>query len=129
LASDLEPIVITGTQHGERMVLRDRFRDVLTAATKQRHLLVGVITASTSSVYEWVLYERLQMLLAVNAARQERDLPLVMLRDIERMDRLATGHVDWLDKLSFYCAELATDEVHEWANHKGSSEREGDGGA
>lgn len=56
---------------------------------------------------EWVLYERRQLLSAVNLERLSRNLPAATERDISRMEQMACGHTDYGTKYPLYCAELA----------------------
>lgn len=59
----------------------------------------------------WVLFERDAMHAAVNAERASRGLPPIELKAIERVERLACGHVDYSRKYPLYCAEIALGEV------------------
>lgn len=56
---------------------------------------------------EWVIYEREVMLQAVNAVRLQRERPQVTVKEVHRVERCATGHVDYSQKFALYCAELA----------------------
>ena len=95
-------------RHRDLMALRDRFRSRLRELSSNRHLRTGLVrTASGHTEIEWALHERAQMLVAVNEVRTERGLSPVSLSDVERADRLATGLIDWFEKFSFSCAELA----------------------
>lgn len=94
------------TQTDEKIRLRNLLRDALLAATEQRDLRNEVIFAASGPEPWWVCYERVQMLNAVNQFRLERGRSLISMDAIVRVDQLATGHVDWLDKFSLYCAEL-----------------------
>lgn len=90
----------------EKLTLRDRFRDVLIEATESRNQRQGIVQTVRGPEIGWVIYERMCMLTAVNVARSERGYPPVGIDAVRRADQQATGHVDWLDKLSLYCAEL-----------------------
>lgn len=92
----------------ERRQLRDRFRDVLLEAATQRGRREQIVQ-SPDGLFEaaWAEYERDQLLLAVNAERSRRGLPATTRDDIRHADRQAAGHVDYADKISLYCAEIA----------------------
>jgi len=62
------------------------------------------------TVPAYVLFEREAMLAAVNAVRAARGLPLVDVKKIDRVERLACGHVDYSSKYPLYCAEIALGE-------------------
>lgn len=90
----------------EKISLRDRFRDVLIDAAKQRDQRREIVTTVWGPEIGWTLYERVRMQEAVNFALTERGLPPVGIDVIRRADQSATGHVDWLDKFALYCAEI-----------------------
>ena len=90
----------------DKIALRDRFRKVLIDATKCRDQKRAIMETTWGPEVEWVGYERAQMQAAVNFARAERGRAPVGIDAIRRVDQWATGHVDWLDKFSLYCAEL-----------------------
>lgn len=79
--------------------------DVLLSAAKERGARPGFDAASGE--LEWVLYERAQMLAAVNAVRHQTDAAPVYLEAIADVERCASGHVDYATKFALYCAELA----------------------
>jgi hypothetical protein len=93
----------------EKLALHNRFRDVLIEATGARNQHQGVVETVWGPEIGWVIYERICMLTAVNVARAERGYPPVDIEAVRRADQYATGHVDWLDKFSLYCAELTLD--------------------
>lgn len=58
-------------------------------------------------VPEWVLYERRQLLSAINLERLTRKLEPVMESQVFRVEQMACGHTDYATKYPLYCAELA----------------------
>lgn len=94
----------------EKLALRDLFCDVLIEATRSRNQRREIVQTVWGPEIGWVIYERMCMLTAVNIARSERGYPPVDIEAIRRADQQATGHVDWLDKFSLYCAELTLKE-------------------
>lgn len=90
----------------EKLDLRDRLRHKLELVCRERDKRTSVVKTESGPEIEWVLYEQYRMLEAVNLLRAARGLSCVSANDIRRADRLASGHVDWLDKFSLYCAEL-----------------------
>jgi hypothetical protein len=75
--------------------LRDHFLAKLAKAQEQR-----------SQRADWIEFERSVMFEAVNNERQARGLPPISLTDVMRVERMATGHVDYSSKFALYCAEL-----------------------
>lgn len=55
---------------------------------------------------EWIDFERLVMLAAVNKFRISRGFDLRSLEDVERVEQMASGHYDYTKKFALYCAEL-----------------------
>lgn len=93
----------------EKLALRDRFRGMLLEATGTRNQRQEISRTVWGPEIGWVIHERMCMLTAVNVARSERGYPPVDIEAVRRADQQATGHVDWLDKFSLYCAELTLD--------------------
>jgi hypothetical protein len=62
------------------------------------------------TVPAWVLFERAALHKAVNEERARRNLPPVDIKAIDRVERLATGHVDYATKYTLYCTEIALGE-------------------
>jgi len=89
-----------------RRELAGRLRHVLLAAAEERHLRGGWVPGAGGKELGWVVYERGQMLTAVNAERQARDLPPVPVEDVMRVERRAEGHSDYVAQFAFGCAEL-----------------------
>jgi hypothetical protein len=54
----------------------------------------------------WILAERLRMLEAVNEERARLGKDPVALSAIERVERCAAGHHDYVHKFALYCTEL-----------------------
>jgi hypothetical protein len=79
----------------DKLRLHDKFLQSLATAQKQR-----------GERDDWMLFERQTMLDAVNAERAARSRPPVSMAEIERADRLASGHSDYSRKFALYCAEL-----------------------
>lgn len=95
------------TNNDDRVAVRDRLRGILINATVERPFRSGFGGTESGSEIEWVLHGRLEMLTAVNKVRADRGYPPVLIGEIERADRLAAGHVDWVDQFPLYCAEIA----------------------
>lgn len=85
----------------ERMQARDRLLEVLVKAQEQRH--------KRREANGWILYEREQMLCAVNYERARLNEPPVPMASLERAERQALGHSDYSSKFALYCSELAYD--------------------
>lgn len=83
--------------------LRDQFLQVLSEAQELRPQKMRHI----GDELEWVIYEREVMLRAVNAVRLQRDCSAVIVEEVRRVERCASGHVDYSQKFALYCAELA----------------------
>jgi hypothetical protein len=88
----------------------EQLRAVLRGAVGQRDQRPELVETDGGSERAWVLFERQEMLTAVNVLRVERDLPPIGIEVITRMDLYATGHVDWFEKFSWSCAELMMTE-------------------
>jgi hypothetical protein len=58
----------------------------------------------------WVVFEREQLHAAINVERLRHGLPTVDLKMVDRVERLASGHVDYASKYTLYCAEMALGE-------------------
>jgi hypothetical protein len=77
-------------------------RDVLTAATKVRHLRPNYIDGDL----EWVSYERSVMHDATNAIRARYRKPPVGGDEILSAETRACGHIDYVQKYAIGCADL-----------------------
>jgi len=93
----------TGRTHTELMALRDTMLHTLQEAAKHRDQRPDPIGDELG----WVVYEREQMATAINAARTNRGLGPVTLKDVARVEQQACGHVDYASKYALYCAEMA----------------------
>lgn len=91
----------------ERRRLRDRFRAILLDAAKERRQRENIIETKYGPEPEWARYERQSLLTAVNDERAARHLLPATADQIRNADSQAAGHVDYADKVSLYCAEIA----------------------
>lgn len=99
----------------EKLSLLNAMRVVFDKATKERKKRQAFVTDPcetrfTHTVPEYVLYERATMLAAVNEERARRGFSPVDEKAIDRVERLACGHVDYASKYPLYCAEIALGE-------------------
>lgn len=99
----------TTTALRERLAIRDRLKVALASAQQHRDQRPGIVDTPHGPECEWVRYERAVMLDAVNAERAELGKPPALITEVETMDRMAAGHVDYTDKFSLYCTELVVD--------------------
>lgn len=96
-------------QRAERIRLRDALQNVLQTAAKERSKRSEMVRFDNESVPAWALYEQGKMLEAVNLALTARNRPPVQLADIQRVERMAMGHVDYASKFALYCTEIVLD--------------------
>lgn len=85
--------------------IRDELLAVLTKAQEER---------SRRSPYGpdgWIQFERSTLHAAVNAERLARGCMSIPVDHVERVERLANGHVDYSRKFALYCAELVFKDV------------------
>lgn len=98
-----------------RLHLIGEMQKVLSRAAQERRerpdLVDDPIGPWPGQELEWVLYEREQLLTAVNVERASRGLPEAALSDVKRVEQMAVGHTDYGHKFSIYCAELAMGET------------------
>lgn len=100
----------TATALRERLAIRDRLKAALTRAQQQREQRPDIVATPHGPECDWwVGYERAVMLDAVNAERAELGKPPALITEVEAMDRMAAGHLDYTDKFSLYCTELVVD--------------------
>lgn len=85
----------------------DRFQRVLSDEIQHRRDRLEVNDWGHRSETRWVWCERQAMHTEVNRARAELGLAPVPITAVERVERLACGHVDYFRKFTWYCAELA----------------------
>jgi len=99
----------------EKLALIKTFEEVFQKAAKERKNHQGFVTDPLEtrfsfSVPAYVLFEREALHVAVNAERARRGFPPVDLKAIDRVERLACGHVDYAHKYPLYCTEIALGE-------------------
>lgn len=94
----------------DRIRLKDEFQTVLAGAVLERPARGAEVFANGKRELGWVVFERERMLAAVNKERGRRGLPRLAVGDVERVERLAVGHSDYVSKFALYCAELALGE-------------------
>lgn len=94
----------------ERFRLMERMRETFRQAAKRRNELTTWEQRDDESQPAWVFWEREKMHEAVNGERIRRGFPVVPIQEIRRVERWATGHVDYADKFAIYCTELALGE-------------------
>lgn len=99
----------TATALRERLAIRDRIKSTLAEAQQHRDERPDIVATPHGPECEWVRYERAVMLDAVNAERARLGKPPALITEVEAMDRMAAGHVDYTDKFSLYCTELVVD--------------------
>jgi hypothetical protein len=91
----------------QRRAMWDRFKRVLRTAMAERGARSDEVRAEGGYLPGWVLFERQEMFAAVNRARAEQGRTAVPMDAVERVEQMACGHVDYFDKYTLYCAELA----------------------
>jgi len=97
----------------DKLDLRDKFLSVLKAAATQRKRRTALVSAPGGvgrSEPEWVAFERRAMAEVVDAARAARGLAAASPERLQRAERIAVGHVDYMEKFALYCAEIALGE-------------------
>jgi hypothetical protein len=92
--------------------LQQRFDEILAKAMKERGDRQEFIPDphDTHQNPAWVLFERQTMHDTVNAERQARGLQPIPISAVVRVERCASGHVDYQRKFALYCAELVLGE-------------------
>lgn len=100
-------MTISGHTHTELMAIRDTMRDLLSKAMEARDERRDFVDDGPRTVPAWVIYERQRMTFAVNIERRKRDLNVVTLEGVARVEQQAVGHAAYASKFAFYCAELA----------------------
>ena len=81
-------------------------RAVLNLAATHRDERQFTVNGPDGPELGWIAYERYQIRAVVDAERAARDLPPARLDAIVRVERLATGHSDYVAKFAWGCAEL-----------------------
>lgn len=85
----------------------DHLYDLLLKAAGQREQRSDLTPGPDGVECEWAAYERSCMHEAVNALRTSRGLTQLPIEEVIRVERTASGHIDYARKYAFYCAELA----------------------
>jgi hypothetical protein len=104
-------MMTTQQQAGWRALIA-QFSEVFLAAAEERVHRPEFIDSPDGPEMAWVIYERTQMLNAVNAERAARDLPPVPAEDVIRAERQACGHCDYVKKYAIGCADLVVGARH-----------------
>lgn len=91
----------------DRRQLIDHFRKLLAEEQAKRPSREKYVRWGDEDVPEWLKAELEMLRMEVNLQRRERGLRLVQMRDIRRLDTMASGHSDYSVKLAIYCAELS----------------------
>lgn len=85
----------------------DVLRAALTTAQQVRDERMSFVALSDgTSELSWVLYEREQMLTAVNELRSAAGKPAASMEEVLAAETLARGHVDYTAKFAMGCADL-----------------------
>lgn len=95
-------------RHDDWRAQVDHFRNVLLGAIAERSARDEWAEGPQARELAWVTYEREVMHKAVNAERQIHGLPPATLEDVQRAERQAYGHSDYVATFAIGCAELAT---------------------
>jgi hypothetical protein len=82
---------------------------VIQTAAKERPKRPEMVHVDNESVPAWALYEQGKMLEAVNLALADRNRPPVQLANIQKVEHMAMGHVDYASKFALYCTEIVLD--------------------
>jgi hypothetical protein len=97
---------------GDLTNIAPALRSILAGAIAEREQRPDLVDTPNGPECAWALYEREQMLGAVNAIRADLhpDWPPVPMELVEHADQQAAGHVDWFRKFAWSCAELVIKE-------------------
>lgn len=102
----------------DRRALIGQFKEVLLAAAERRRERDDFVDSDVDpSGHEpgWVVYEREQMLAAVNAELGRRGItPPVLPETILRVERQAQGHSDYVAKWAIGCADIVLAAQRLW---------------
>lgn len=93
-------------RNDELRALAAKFREVLATACTERRSRPGIVTGPHGPELEWVVYERTQMLAAVNEELARRGQPAASVDAVLRAENQAAGHSDYARKYALYCAEI-----------------------
>jgi hypothetical protein len=86
--------------------IRERMARIYQERSKRNHM----ITHTGKQELAWVVYEREQIHKIVNDMRQAQGKERLPIEEIERIERLAVGHVDYASKIALYAMELVHDQ-------------------
>ncbi|MCO1575571.1 hypothetical protein M8C13_07340 [Crossiella sp. SN42] len=86
--------------------LQNRFQDHLTQLARQRQARAELVQTPYGLECAWAGFERSKMLDLINDERRRLGKNMINQDDVDREERQACGHVDYLFKFSLYCAEL-----------------------
>lgn len=87
----------------QRLEIRDRLKAAFQKAAGERN------KRPSHGPDNWIDYEREQMHEAVTRERAKLGKGPIPLTQVERVESMAAGHVDYADKWPLYCAELVLD--------------------
>lgn len=85
----------------EKMTLTEYFLNLLSNEQELRKSYKGL---------EWIENERNVMFDGVNYQRSLRGKDPITLKELMRVETMASGHIDYSKKFSLYCAELVLDD-------------------
>jgi hypothetical protein len=103
--------MVTQTDGLHKVILQKSLVAVLRDASRQRGKRGDFVPDGPGvTVPGWVLFERDVMRAAVDVERAARGLSPVEPDRVTRAERLACGHVDYVEKYALYCAEMALGE-------------------
>lgn len=81
--------------------LHREFEAVLSKAQKERD------KRAPEGPGGWIMFERLAMFDYVNLYRCSQGAPIIAIKQVEQVETVACGHVDYATKFALYCTELA----------------------
>jgi uncharacterized protein YkuJ len=93
------------------LLVMERLQAVFEQAAKDRDKRPDFVTKDGRTEPAWVAYEREMMHEAVTKERAKLGKGPIALKKIERVERMALGHVDYSAKFSLYCAELVLNQA------------------
>lgn len=71
-----------------------------------RHLTVEMDKRSTVTDLSWIDNERMALVVAANEWADAKGLQKITVDEVEAVEVLAVGHIDYATKLCFYVAEM-----------------------
>jgi hypothetical protein len=84
------------------------FQKTLAEAQELREVKSGWVSENE---LEWMVYELEVMLKITNEERAKRDKAPITMKDIQMVERWASGHVDYTHKFALYCAGFAIGQM------------------